>query len=587
VKNWSRVLSYFRPELPGIWLALLMMALSIAANLLKPWPVALILDHIIAGRPAPGWLPEYLKTAQVPALLGFAALAIFILHSAQGVFAAGQNFFSIKAGLRGLARMRNELFSWMQRLSVAFYQRRNQGDLIYRASWDTYSIQTIFQQGLFKFLGSFAMIVLMVVVMWRVNMALTLITLAVFPPLLATMYFFGRRMNQRSLAAHQADSKVTSLVQQNIANLPVIQSFTREDQEGAVFGEQVTRSLRARISQHGLEVSYWLVIAVLFGIATAGLTWWGAREILRGALTVGELVIFLSYLGQLYDPLNQLSHVGATVADANAGAQRIFEVLDAKEEVLEAKKPTPFPATTSGGRSLEFRDVSFGYDKDKPVLKDLSFRVEPGEAIGLVGPSGSGKTTLLNLLPRFYDTDSGSISIEGVDIRTIALKDLRANVAYVFQETFLLPGTVAENIALASPNAPRDKIIEAARLANAHEFIEKLPHAYDTIIGEGAARLSVGEKQRISIARAFLKDAPILLLDEPTSSLDAETEAAVVESLARLAQNRTTLMAAHRTATLVNANRILVLEGGRVTAFGTREDLSKREGYFSKTMIRR
>ena len=584
MKNWSRVLSYFRPELPGVWLALLMMALSIGANLLKPWPVALILDHIVGGRPAPAWLPEYFKSAQIPALLGFAALAIFILHSAQGIFAAGQNFFSIKAGLRGLARMRNELFAWMQRLSVAFYQRRDQGDLIYRASWDTYSIQTIFQQGLFKFLGSFATIVLMVVVMWRVNMALTLITLAVFPPLLATMYFFGRRMNQRSLAAHQADSKVTSLVQQNIANLPVIQSFTREDQESAVFGEQVTRSLRARIAQHGLEVSYWLVIAVLFGIATAGLTWWGAREILRGALTVGELVIFLSYLGQLYDPLNQLSHVGATVADANAGAQRIFEVLDAKEEVLEAEKPTPFPSTTTGGRSLEFRDVSFGYSKDKSVLKNISFRVEPGEAIGLVGPSGSGKTTLLNLLPRFYDTDSGSILIEGVDIRTIALKDLRANVAYVFQETFLLPGTVAENIALASQNASREKIIEAARLANAHEFIEKLPNGYDTIIGEGAARLSVGEKQRLSIARAFLKDAPILLLDEPTSSLDAETEAAVVESLARLAKNRTTLMAAHRLTTLKNIDKIVVLENGRVVQLGTPADLAAAEGYYSRVL---
>src|SRR5687768_11800907 len=388
-----------------------MMALSIAANLLKPWPVALILDHIVAGLPAPGWLPEYFKTAQVPSLLGFAALAIFILHSAQGVFAAGQNFFSIKAGLRGLARMRIELFSWMQRLSVAFYQRRNQRDLIYRASWDTYSIQTIFQQGLFKFLGSFATILLMVVVMWRVNMALTLITLAVFPPLLATMFFFGRRMNQRSLAAHQADSKVTSLVQQNIANLPVIQSFTRESAESATFGEQVNRSFGARIAQHRLEVTYWLVIAVLFGVATAGLTWWGAREILRGALTVGELVIFLSYLGQLYDPLNQLSHVGATVADANAGTQRIFEVLDARDEVPDAKDAVAFPASQTKGRSIEFRNVSFGYENNKPVLENLSFRIEAGEVIGLVGPSGSGKTTLLNLLPRFYDADDGTILI--------------------------------------------------------------------------------------------------------------------------------------------------------------------------------
>ncbi|HVK58046.1 MAG TPA: ABC transporter ATP-binding protein, partial [Candidatus Kapabacteria bacterium] len=345
MKNWSRVLSYFRPELPGIWLALVLMALSIGANLLKPWPVALILDHIVAGRPAPAWLPESFRQASAPVLLGLAALAIFILHSAQGAFAAGQNFFSIKAGLRGLARMRKELFAWMQRLSLAFYQRRNQGDLIYRASWDTYSIQTIFQQGIFKFLGSFSTILLMVVVMWRVNVALTLITLAVFPPLLATMYFFGKRMNQRSLSAHQADSKVTSLVQQNIANLPVIQSFTREPQESAVFGEQVGSSFRARISQHRLEVMYWLVIAVLFGVATASLTWWGAREILRGVLTIGELVIFLSYLGQLYEPLNQLSHVGATVADAHAGTERIFEVLDARDSVVESPHGQSFPAT--------------------------------------------------------------------------------------------------------------------------------------------------------------------------------------------------------------------------------------------------
>jgi ATP-binding cassette, subfamily B, bacterial len=589
VKNWSRVLSYFRPELPGIWLALLLMALSIGANLLKPWPVALILDHIVAGRPAPAWLPESFRQASAPVLLGLAALAIFILHSAQGAFAAGQNFFSIKAGLRGLARMRNELFAWMQRLSLAFYQRRNQGDLIYRASWDTYSIQTIFQQGIFKFLGSFSTILLMVVVMWRVNVALTLITLAVFPPLLATMYFFGKRMNQRSLTAHQADSKVTSLVQQNIANLPVIQSFTREPQESAVFGEQVGSSFRARISQHKLEVTYWLVIAMLFGVATASLTWWGAREILRGVLTIGELVIFLSYLGQLYEPLNQLSHVGATVADANAGTERIFEVLDAKDGVVDSPKAQSFPVAESKevGRSIEFRSVSFAYEEGKNVLKNLSFRIASGEVIGIVGPSGSGKTTLLNLLPRFYDVTQGTVLVEGKDIREIALTELRQNVAYVFQETFLLPGTIAENISFGSEGASRDQIIHAAKLANAHEFIERLSQGYDTTVGEGAARLSVGEKQRLSIARAFLKDAPILLLDEPTSSLDADTEAIVVESLQRLARNRTTLMAAHRIGTLAGADRILVLEEGSVTEFGPPATLAAGDGYFARLVKKR
>ncbi|HVK59398.1 MAG TPA: ABC transporter ATP-binding protein, partial [Candidatus Kapabacteria bacterium] len=422
-----------------------------------------------------------------------------------------------------------------------------------------------------------------------VNVALTLITLAVFPPLLATMYFFGKRMNQRSLIAHQADSKVTSLVQQNIANLPVIQSFTREPQESAVFGEQVGSSFRARISQHRLEVMYWLVIAVLFGVATASLTWWGAREILRGVLTIGELVIFLSYLGQLYEPLNQLSHVGATVADAHAGTERIFEVLDARDSVVESPHGQSFPATQAkdGGRAIEFRNVSFAYGEGRNVLKNLSFRIGSGEVIGIVGPSGSGKTTLLNLLPRFYDVTQGTVLVEGKDIREIALTELRTNVAYVFQETFLLPGTVAENISFGSEGASRDQIIHAAKLANAHEFIERLSQGYDTTVGEGAARLSVGEKQRLSIARAFLKDAPILLLDEPTSSLDADTEAIVVESLQRLARNRTTLMAAHRIGTLAGADRILVLEEGSVTEFGPPGTLAAGDGYFARLVKKR
>ena len=582
MKNWSRVLSYFRPELPQVLLAMLLMALSIGANLLKPWPVALIIDHIVAGRPAPNWLPESLRTVTVPALLGLAALAIFVLHSAQGIFGAAQNFVSIKAGLNGLARLRRELFSWMERLSIGFYQRRDQGDLIYRATWDTYSIQTIFQHGLFKFLNSFTTVLLMVIVMWRVNASLTFITLAVFPPLFATMYFFGRQMNRRSLAAHQADSKVTSLVQQNLASLPLVQSYTREEHESARFAAEVETSRRARISQHSVEVIYWLVIAVLFGLATAGLTWWGAREILRSTLTIGELVIFLSYLGQLYEPLNQLSHVGATVSDANAGAQRIFEILDARAEVPESTGPSAFPRTAGSGVPVGFENVSFGYDPAKPVLTNISVQVGPGETVGVVGPSGCGKTTLLNLLPRFYDPDRGRITIQGVDIKDISLGELRRNIAFVFQESLLLPGTIAENIQYGRPAASRVEIEQAAREASAREFILRLPQGYDTVVGEGAARLSVGEKQRISLARAFLKDAPLLLLDEPTSSLDVETEAEILESLRRLMKNRTTLMAAHRFATLKQVGKILVLENGAVAAFGTPTELIQKDNYFSR-----
>lgn len=551
------------------------MALSILASVLKPWPVAMIIDNVIGRRPLPSWIPA----TNAPMLLGAAALMILLLHFTQGLFSAGQNYLSIKAGLHGLARLRNELFGWMQRLSLAFYQRRNQGDLIYRATWDTYSLQTLFQQGLFKFLTALATVTLMVVVMLRLNVKLTLITLLIFPPLLAAMFFFGKRMNRRSLAAHQADSHVASLVQQNIASLPVVQSYTREEDEARSFGRQVQESLEKRLSQHGVEVLYWLVIAILFGVATAGLTWWGAREILAQRLTVGELVIFLSYLGQLYEPLNQLSHVGATVSDANAGLKRVFEILDTRETLAEPSTPAEFPRPLTG---IAFRNVTFGYTPEKPVLRNVSFEIRAGEVIGLVGPSGAGKTTLLNLLSRFYDPDDGEVLISGMPIQAALLKDVRANVAYVFQESHLLPGTIAENIAYGCPTASRGQIEEAARLSNADVFIRSLAQGYDTLVGEAGARLSAGEKQRINIARAFLKDAPILLLDEPTSALDAETEAAVVESLGRLVANRTTIMAAHRLSTLKHASRILVLENGVITEFDSPAELLRRNSYYAR-----
>lgn len=576
---WSRAIAYFRPELPRAALALLCLALAIGANLLKPWPVALIIDHIVGGKPLPNWIPSSLAAARPELLLAWAAAAIFALHSSQGVFAALQNYLSIQAGLHGLARIRNQLFSWMQRLSLAFYQRRNQGDLIYRATWDTYALQTIFQHGIFKFLSAFATVLLMVLVMWQVNHRLTLVTLLVFPPLLAAMFFFGKAMNKRSLAAHQADSKVASLVQQNIASLPVVQSYTRETDEAAAFGRGVFASLRSRLAQHRVEVIYWLVIALLFGAATAGLAWWGAAEILQQRLTVGELVIFLSYLGQLYDPLNQLSHLGATVSDANAGLHRVFEILDARELVPEPTAPKPLPERI---HRLELRDVTFGYDPAKPVLQRLSATIAEGEIIGLVGPSGAGKTTLLNLLARFYDPDAGAILLGGTDLREFRLADLRRHLAFVFQEAHLLPAPISENIAYGNRNASPDQVEEAARLANAHEFIARLPEGYRTLVGEGGARLSVGEKQRISIARAFLKNAPVILLDEPTSALDADSEDLVIESLDRLLAGRTAIMAAHRISTLRNASRILVLDHGRAAEFAAPGELLKRDGYFAR-----
>jgi ATP-binding cassette subfamily B protein/subfamily B ATP-binding cassette protein MsbA len=607
MKNLWRALRYFRPDGARIGFALWLMLLSTGASLLKPWPLALIVDSVIGSKPLPNAL-NWAAGWSRPELLGVLALALVALYAGQSALSAWQNFVAIQIGLNGLVRVRNEMFQWLQRMSLRFQQARSQGDLIYRLSWDTYAFQTLFQHGVFTFLGATISLALMLGVMWRLNRPLAGLALLMIPLLILSMKFLGRGMSRRSLVAHQADSQVTSSIQQTITSLPLIQSYTREAQEQERFSERVQAAFAGRLAQHRWEVSYSMVIAAGFGLTTAGLAWLGAREVLAGRLTVGELLVFFGYLTQLYEPLNQLSHVGATVSDASAGTQRVLELLDAAPEITDAPNARPViradvvtgtkqcdgAPDSSGPQSRGIADpllargnvslieVSFAYDPGHPVLQHISLSLGAGESVALIGPSGAGKTTLLQLLPRFYDPSEGRVLLDGVDLRQLRIKDLRAQVALVSQEPLLLLGTIAENIRYGKPEASRSEVKAAAEAANAAEFIERLPQGYDTVVGEGAARLSVGEKQRISIARAFLKDAPILILDEPTSALDVESERLVVDSLARLMKNRTALVVAHRLSTIRNVDRIVVLEAGRVVESGTPDELRRGTGYFAR-----
>lgn len=588
MKRLLRALSFFREDTPRIVAVSALLVASVGANLLKPWPLALIVDCVVGNKSLPVWLQRWDFAANKFALLAALALVILALHFGQGALSAAQNFLSIRIGLHGLRRVRNAVFCCLQRLSLRSLQKSQAGDLIYRASWDTYAFQTLFQQGLISFLTALLSLALMLVVMWNLNHYLALVATGLVPLLLLSIRVFGTQMRERGVAAQQADSQVLSLLEQNISAHQLIQSYTRERLEEEKFLRQTEVAQQKRLSQHGWELLYWLGISVVFGIGTAAIVWLGSRQVLQGRLTIGELLIFVTYLAQLYEPLNQLSHVGATVSSAGAGTQRVFEILDAPEDVKDSPnsrpliragtypaKPPPNPILLQG--NLSFDHLTFGYEPGKPVLHDLSFTVRAGESLAIIGPSGSGKTTLLNLVPRFFDTTSGSVRIEGVDVRQIALHDLRANIALVLQEPVLVPGSVAENIAFARPDASIEQIQAAARAANAHDFISKLPQGYNTIIGAGAAILSVGERQRLNLARAFLKDAPILLLDEPTSALDDESEALVMKSLTDLMRGRTTLIVAHRLSTIERVTTVLVLEDGKITRQGTpAEVLGKR-----------
>ncbi len=598
--NLRRALGFFRADKPRIALIAVLVILGIIANVLKPWPLALIVDSVLEDKPFPEWAAPLLPAGPL-AQLAVLGLAVLFLHAGQGALAALHNYLAIQVGLRGLTRVRNEVFERLQRLSLRFHRGSRAGDLIYRASWDTYAFHTLFQHGLVTCVAAGLSLILMLAVMARLNVVLALVALAIVPPLVGTIVLLGKRMREKTVAAQQSDSAITSLVQQGIAALPLTQSYIREEAEAQKFSAQALVAQKRRLSQHESELRYWFVISFIFALGTAAMVWVGASQVLDGRLTVGELLVFLSYLAQLYDPLNQLSHVGATLATASAGTRRIFEILDTPEEVKD--RPDARPALNAsrratagaaplswgaGGEALlvrgeiQFDHVSFGYTKERLVLREITFGLAPGSSAALIGPSGVGKSTLLNMVPRFFDPTEGAVRLDGADLRELRLKDLRAQIAVVLQEPILLATTVAENIAYGRPDATVDEIEAAAKAANADGFIARLPQRYETVVGEGAVTLSVGEKQRINLARAFLKDAPILLLDEPTNALDAESEALVVRSLFDLIRGRTTLMVAHRLSTIGRVDQAIVLEEGRISEMGAPAELAKRNGYFAR-----
>jgi ATP-binding cassette, subfamily B, bacterial len=610
-----RALGYFRPDAGRVAITLGLLLLSIGLNLLKPWPLAVLVDSVLGSKPYPAWLPYGMKSWGQPAQITAIVAAALVLHLVHASSCAGHIYLSIGVGLRGLRRVRDEVFGWLQRLSLRYHHGTEAGDIIFRAGTDTCAFQTLFLHGFLIFVSAAGTLLFMAVAMARLDLRLTGVALVAVPILLLSIKVFGRAMRERGTVAQQAESKIYALIHQGITALPLIQSHAREHHEQERFITHTEEARHHKMAQQGLEVFYWGSISVILSVCTLGVTWVGAQQVLNSTMTVGELLVFLAYVAQLFEPLNQLSQVGATLSSARASTRRVFEILDTPEEVKSRPEARPLclgrdldgsaelPTTAenmfvSGGGAragspppplpvygnVTYDDVSFAYESSRPVLRHISFKLLAGTSAAIIGPSGAGKTTLLNLLPRFFDPESGAVLLEGVDLRDLRLEDLRAQVALVLQEPIILPTTVAENISYGKPGATMERIEAAAHAARADELIEKLPDHYRTVIGDGGARLSVGEKQRINLARAFLKDAPILLMDEPTSALDVESEAQVVASLFALMRGRTTLMVAHRLTTIRRVDKILVVSNGRLTEMGAPEDLLAEQGYYARVV---
>jgi ATP-binding cassette subfamily B protein/subfamily B ATP-binding cassette protein MsbA len=503
-----------------------------------------------------------------------AELAIFLIGT---LTTMASEFFSLKLGQQMTWSLAGDLFRHLQRLSLLFHTRRAVGDLIQRVMSDCYSVDTLLTGAVLPALQALITLVAIFVVMWALEWHLTLIAIGVVPLIVLTVRHFGRPMKARSRETRDSEGRMSAVVEQTLGAIPAVQAFTRERLQERSFNEHAQQTVSAYVRSTVAGMWFQLFTGLATAIGTAAVIFVGGTLALEGTLTAGTIVVFVSYLAYLYDPIDALSQTAQTIQNAAAETDRVMEIL----EIEPAVRDTPHARPRALAGPIRYEHVSFGYEPERPVLHDISLQVDPGEVLAIVGPTGAGKTTLASLLVRFFDPWQGRITVGGTDLRDFTLQSLRSQIALVLQDPFLFPATIAENIALGRPDAPREQIVAAARAANAEAFIERLPQGFDTPVGERGATLSGGEKQRLSIARAFLKDAPVLILDEPTSALDARTEGLLLEALERLMAGRVTLVIAHRLSTIRGADEIVVIDGGRLVERGPHARLMQTGGLYS------
>ncbi len=580
---YRRALAYYRPFLGQTIAAVALTLVSIAFGLLRPWPFAYIVDRVLpaAGKEGPHQLSVLghdLSAWSLPSIVLLMCSLIVTFHLLAGMLNLFTGVIFLRVGLQSLLRLRTEIYAYLHSLPLKFHDQRRSADSSFRVAYDSQSIQAFYSKAIFIFQSTFS-IASTFAMMWALDAKLTLLSLAVIPFMIGAMFIYAKRIRAESTTIAERESAVLTAAQEGLSSIKMVQAFGREEFEVAQFRSSARESLDANLRLNFISMKSSLIISTLIVISTASMYYLGSMHVLDGSLKLGQLTVIIYLLAALYQPLEALTQVGWALEGAAAGAQRCFEVLDRADDVPDAPDAKTLESCKG---EIVYENVSFGYTNDRVILSGVNLRIEPGETVAFVGGTGAGKSTLMSLVPRFYDPIAGRVLIDGQDIRSLSKKSLRNQMSIVLQDTLLFSTTIRENIAYGRPDATEEEIIEAAKRAQAHDFILTQPDGYKSQVGERGGHLSVGQRQRIGIARAFLKNAPVLLLDEPTSALDPTTEASIMATIEELMRGRTTLIITHRIATVHGVEKIVVLGNGGIVEVGKGPELVARGGFYAK-----
>ncbi len=574
-RDFPRVLRYLWPYWQLALASVAMIGVGALVALITPWPLAILIDTVLGDKPLPSVLGP-LGGLDTTALLVIAVVSGFLVTAAEHTLGVGDNYVNTKLDQRMVLDFRSDLFRHAQGLSLAFHDQARTGNLMYQINGQASALGAItvsippLAQSVITLAGMFF-------VAYRIDSQLALMSLTIVPFIYYSAAYYAKRIEPHLYQVRSMEGESLSIVHEAMAMLRVIVAFGRESYEYSRFREQAESAVDARVKLTVRQTLFSLVVSMITASGTALVLGVGAWHVLQGQLTVGELLVVMGYIAAIYQPLEQISHTLGSLQEHFISLRGALDLLETQPEVAEA----PDAIALRGVRGqVVFDGVSFSYQGRAEALKGVSFRAEVGQRIAIVGPTGAGKSTLVSLVPRFYDPQRGRVLLDGIDVRTLTLKSLRDQVSIVLQEPLLFSGSILENIRYGRLGASQTEVEEAARAANAHDFIVRLPNGYDTPLGERGARLSGGERQRICVARAFLKDAPILILDEPTSSVDSKTEAVILEALERLIVGRTTFMIAHRLSTVRNADLVVVLSLGEVVQLGAHDELLRKDGLY-------